>query len=236
MTSPVLITGVGKRVGLALSRHLLAQNVPIIGTYRTHYESIDELRGKGAHLYHCDFYDQASIDKLIATLKTDHPSLRAIIHNASDWLPDDNPFGHAETMQRMMQIHVSVPYQMNYALRDNLMADTADFKDIIHLTDYVVAKGSKKHMAYAASKAALENLTLSFARLFAPDIKVNAIAPALVIFNEDDSDDYKEKALKKSLIPKEAGLQEINNAVDMLLKSEYMTGRTLHLDGGRHLK
>ena len=51
--------------------------------------------------------------------------------------------------------------------------------DIIHITDYVVERGSDKHIAYAASKAALDNMTRSFARKLAPEIKVNAIAPSL---------------------------------------------------------
>lgn len=237
ITTPVLITGVGKRVGLALSRHFLAHNIPVIGTYRTHYDTIDELKNAGAMLYACDFYDQQALENLIAVLRDNHPSLRAIIHNASDWLPDKNDYSHAETMQRMMQIHASVPYQMNLALQENLLSAAVDIHtDIIHITDYVVAKGSKKHMAYAASKAALDNLTMSFASLFAPDIKVNSIAPALVSFNLGDSDEYKEKTLNKSLLPREAGYEEVTATVDMLMKSQYITGRTIHLDGGRHLK
>ena len=49
--------------------------------------------------------------------------------------------------------------------------------DIIHFTDYVVERGSDKHIAYAASKAALDNMTRSFARKLAPEVKVNSIAP-----------------------------------------------------------
>jgi dihydromonapterin reductase/dihydrofolate reductase len=48
----------------------------------------------------------------------------------------------------------------------------------------VVERGSDKHIAYAASKAALDNMTRSFARKLAPEIKVNAIAPSLIMFNE----------------------------------------------------
>lgn len=237
MNSPILITGVGKRVGLALARHYLKQGIPVIGTYRSHYEALDVLRQQGAVLYAIDFYHQQHLDELIETIQAKHPKLRAIIHNASDWLPDNTDLGAAQTLQRMMQIHASVPYQMNYALRDNLLADdSAAHKDIIHISDYVTAKGSKKHMAYAASKAALDNLTLSFATAFAPDIKVNGVAPALVAFNEHDSDDYKQKAVSKALIQKEGGYGEVIAAVELLMNSEYITGRTIHLDGGRHLK
>ena len=97
-------------------------------------------------------------------------------------------------------------------------------------------RGSRKHIAYAASKAAQDNLTLSFAALLAPKVKVNSIAPALVLFNGTDDDAYREKVLKKGLLPREGGLDEFQRAVDYLLESQYVTGRIHHLDGGRHLK
>ena len=107
--------------------------------------------------------------------------------------------------------------------------------DIIHIGDYVSSRGSRKHIAYAASKAAQDNLTLSFAAKLAPAVKVNSIAPALVLFNEGDEPDYREKALSKSLLQREGGLDEIQGTVDYLLSSNYVTGRVLNLDGGRHL-
>ncbi|WP_372737662.1 dihydromonapterin reductase [Neptunomonas sp.] len=236
MKAPILITGVGKRIGYALARQLLASDQPVIGTYRTEYESITELRQLGAELYPCDFYDDAQIRALIDTIKERHTGLRAIIHNASDWLPDNNALSPASTLDRMMQIHVSTPYQINLALADLLKASSDECSDIIHLTDYVVEKGSKKHIAYAASKAALSNMTLSFSALLAPKIKVNAIAPAMILFNPDDDAEYRSKTLKKSLMGIEPGVQEIVDTVNYLLKSRYVTGRTLHVDGGRHLK
>ncbi len=97
------------------------------------------------------------------------------------------------------------------------------------------SRGSRKHIAYAASKAAQDNLTLSFATSFAPEIKVNSIAPALVLFNEGDDEAYRKKALSKSLIQHEGGLDEFQHTVDYLLDSNYVTGRIIHMDGGRHL-
>ena len=236
MNAPIFITGVGKRIGYALAKHLLRSGQPIIGTYRTEYESIAELRQLGAELYYCDFYDDTQIRTLIDVIKEKHSSLRAIIHNASDWLPDNTKHSPASTLQKMMQIHVSTPYQINLELADLLKANEREFSDIIHLTDYVVEKGSKKHIAYAASKAALSNMTLSFSALLAPNIKVNAIAPAMIMFNPDDDAEYRSKTLKKSLMEIEPGVQEIVETINYLLKSRYITGRTMHVDGGRHLK
>ena len=66
-------------------------------------------------------------------------------------------------MQRMMRVHVHGPYQLNLLLAPLLQASTSSHSDIIHLGDYVSARGSRNHIAYAASKAAQDNLTCSFA-------------------------------------------------------------------------
>lgn len=239
MTSPIIITGVGKRIGYALAKHFLAQGQPVIGTYRSHYPSIDELQALGATLIQGDFYDNAQVQTLIEQL-SQYPKLRAIIHNASDWLADNSPSLAAhEVLQRMMQVHVSVPYQLNLALESQLRAGAEGeigASDVIHITDYVAEKGSAKHIAYAASKAALHNMTLSFAAKFAPEVKVNAIAPAMILFNQGDDAAYRQKTLAKAILPKEAGNQEIIALVEYLLDSRYVTGRSHNVDGGRHLR
>jgi dihydromonapterin reductase/dihydrofolate reductase len=214
---------VGKRIGLALANALLDQGYPVIGTYRSEQPGLRDLKARGAVLLHCDFYDQAQLDEVLEQLRTRYPRLRAVIHNASDWLPDNANYARAEIINKMMQVHACAPYQLNLALADALKAEGK--ADIIHLTDYVVQKGSRKHIAYAASKAALDNMTLSFASLLAPGVKVNSIAPALLLFNEGDSQAYQQKTLAKALIGREGGEQEVINTVLYLFNSDYVTGR-----------
>ncbi|NMH65455.1 dihydromonapterin reductase [Shewanella salipaludis] len=239
MKGIILITGVGKRIGHAMASHLLTQGYGVIGTYRRDYPSLVGLKAQGAELYPCDLADEPQLQRLLSHIKGRHPSLRGIIHNASDWLADDSGGSAAQTMAHMMLVHASAPYQINLALADNLKAAAADgigAADIIHLTDYVAEKGSQKHIAYAASKAALHNMTLSFAAKLAPQVKVNSIAPALILFNEGDDAAYRQKAMAKAILPREAGEAEILNLVDYLLGSRYVTGRSFAVDGGRHLK
>ncbi|GIU45354.1 dihydromonapterin reductase [Shewanella sairae] len=235
MTQTILITGVGKRVGLYLATHLTNEGYQVIGTYRTLRPELQQLEALGVQLYCCDFYQSEQTEQLIANIKQSYSSLRAIIHNASDWLPDADDANPLATIEQMMRIHASTPYAINQALTPLLHHNASPFADIIHITDYVVDKGSKKHAAYAASKAALHSLTLSFAAKLAPKIKVNSIAPAMLMFNLDDDDNYKQKALKKALIQQEGGEAEALKAVKYLLDSQYMTGQSLKIDGGRHL-
>jgi len=244
MSQVILITGIGKRLGHALTRHFLAQGFKVIGTYRTHYDVIETLKEQGADLYQVDFYCQADVDQFIEQIIKKYSHLKGVIHNASDWLPDNyktriSEYSDAEIMHKMMAIHASIPYQLNLAFQDllkNQQLVDNEFADIIHISDYVAEKGSKKHIAYAASKAAMNSLTLSFSALLAPKVKVNSISPALIKFNDHDDDAYKAKAFTKALFPKEAGYNEIIRAVEFIFSSEFMTGRNMKIDGGRHLK
>ena len=91
-------------------------------------------------------------------------------------------------------------------------------------------------MAYSASKAGMDNLTLSFAASLAPQIKVNGIAPALIQFQPTDDRDYQQKTLSKSALGIAPGAEVIYQSLRYLLDSPYVTGTTLSVNGGRHLK
>ena len=232
---PILITGVGKRVGLRLALNFISRGTPVIGTYRNDRPGLKKLRSRGAELYRCDLQDEAQINSLVYSITKRHERLRAIIHNASDWLPDNHELPGAEIIQRMMKVHVGAPYQLNLSLSPLLVASENNHADIIHVGDYVSSRGSRKHIAYAASKAAQDNLTLSFSTKLGPKVKVNSVAPALVLFNDNDDEAYRRKTRRKSLMQREAGLDEFQHAIDYLLQSNYVTGRILPIDGGRHL-
>ena len=210
--------------------------MPVIGTYRTDYQRLHKLEGLGAELHRCDFNKRDEVDRLIRTVQHNHRDLRGIIHNASQWLGENDDLPSNEVIETMMRVHATIPYELNQTLAPLLQAYDGPHTDIIHVGDFVSSRGSKKHIAYAASKAAQDNLTLSFAQKLAPKVKVNSVAPALLIFNEHDDDEYKEKALDKSLMGREGGLDEFQRAIDYLFDSQYVTGRILPLDGGRHLR
>ena len=243
----IVITGAGQRVGLHCAAALQQQGYQLLVSYRKMTAGIAALQQAGAHCIAADFNQLESMATFIAALQN-HPAIRAIIHNASSWQADlprqyasDSQTMSAQLQQDaavfdvMQHIHARAPYLLNRALLPELLAST-DGADIIHLTDFVASVGSSKHQAYAASKAALENLTLSLARQLAPKVKVNAIAPALVMFNENDDAVYRQQALAKSLMAVAPGPDEVLQTILYLLHSNYITGRILPLDGGRHLK
>ena len=232
-SAPILITGAGQRVGLHCAQRLLEDGHQVIFTYRSERPGVQALRNLGAIGVFADFSSEAAILAFIDELKTHTDRLRAIVHNASEWLAE-TPGNEAEAFQRMLNVHLLAPYLINLHCADLLKRSTP--ADIIHISDDVTRKGSSKHIGYCASKAGLDSLTLSFAARYAPAIKVNGIAPALLLFNPDDDAAYRAKALAKSALGIEPGSEVIYQSLRYLLDNPYVTGTTLTVNGGRHVK
>jgi dihydromonapterin reductase / dihydrofolate reductase len=230
---PILITGAGQRVGLYCAERLLDEGQSVIISYRQERDSIARLREHGAIALQADFSDEAGIMAFIEQLRAHCGGLRAIVHNASQWLAE-TPGKEAEAFRVLFSVHMLAPYLINLHCSDLLLQSAQ--ADIVHVSDDVVRKGSANRPAYCASKAGLESLTLSFAARLAPRIKVNAIAPALLMFNADDDDAYRTKTLAKSALGIEPGPQAFYQSLRHLLDNPYVTGTTLTLNGGRHLK
>ncbi|MCE4053745.1 dihydromonapterin reductase [Pseudomonas sp. Au-Pse12] len=231
--APILITGASQRVGLHCALRLLEDGQPVIVTYRSLRPGLETLREKGAVLLFADLSSEAGILALISELKTQTDRLRAIVHNASEWL-EESPGEESAAFARMFSVHMLAPYLIN--LHCAALLRRSNPADIIHISDDVTRKGSSKHIAYCASKAGLDSLTLSFAAKYAPTIKVNGIAPALLLFNPDDDAAYRTKALAKSALGIEPGSEVIYQSLRYLLDNPYVTGTTLTVNGGRHLK
>jgi len=231
--APILITGASQRIGLHCAERLLDEGQPLIVTFRRERPALARLRERGALTLHADFADEAGILDFIERLKACTERLRAIVHNASEWLAEA-PGEEARTFQRLFGVHMLAPYLINLHCAELL--ERSSPADIIHISDDVTRKGSAAHIAYSASKAGLENLTLSFAARLAPRVKVNGIAPALILFKPEDDAEYRARTLAKSALGIEPGAEAIYLGLRYLLDNPYVTGTTLRVNGGRHLK
>ncbi len=251
MSGMILITGAAQRVGLYCALGLQQAGYQVIATYRQPKAGVEQLQQAGVICLPLDIQPETDLalqvseltDAVRALCQQHQLPLRALIHNASSWAGEsaagtdllEQLRADAAVFDDMFRIHTKLPYLLSRALSPLFIAQQ-QAADIIAISDFAVNTGSCNHMAYAASKAALENLVLSLARQLAPLVKVNAIAPALLMFNDGDSAEYKAYTLKKSLMEIEPGPAEVLQSILYLLQSRYITGRVLALDGGRHLK
>jgi pteridine reductase len=73
------------------------------------------------------------------------------------------------------------------------------------------------------------------ARSFAPEIRVNAIAPGLVLPSENVSEEEWDKLVQRMPLKRTATTEEVASALEFLIKNEYVTGQTIVVDGGYSL-
>lgn len=233
LENAILITGASQRVGLHLAQQFLLQETyPVVITYKTHRPVIDELRAKGALCFQVDFCDAHAFERWLQNLSEQVKSLRAVIHNASIWATDTQVLQFPELFTQMQTLHQSVPWKINHACGALLQNCRDANADIISLTDSSVQMGYGDYSAYLSTKSGLQSMTKSFAKQLAPKVKVNDIAPGLLMFHANDSNEYREMRLNRQLLPIEPGAQVIWQAVQFLMNNPYVTGTSLPVDGG----
>lgn len=226
MENAIFITGAGQRVGLFLAEQCLAQGYPVVITYRTPRPAIERLAEQGVLTLPVDFHQADALAQLAEQLKP-VVSLRAVIHNASIWLPDAQ-LGH-QGYQQMFRLHMQMPFELTQLCLPLLQKSTSSLKDVIAISDASALSGHPDYSAYLSTKAGLDSLVQSLAKALAPHIKVNQISPGLVLFNQGDAQDYRQKRLDQNAIPIEPGARIIWQAVDYLLQSPYSTGAKIEL-------
>jgi len=106
---------------------------------------------------------------------------------------------------------------------------------IVNVSDIAAGKAWSGFPSYTVSKAALESLTKVLARSFAPSIRVNAIAPGLVLPLENVTEEEWDKLVARLPLKRPATTEEVASALEFLLKNEYITGQTIVVDGGYSL-
>ena len=104
-SAPILLTGASQRIGLHCALRLLDDGHPVIVSYRSERPGLDQLRERGAVTLHADFASEAGIMAFIEALHAHTDSLRAIVHNASQWL-SETPGQEAAVFQQLFNVHM----------------------------------------------------------------------------------------------------------------------------------
>lgn len=232
----VLVTGAGRRVGLHLAQRLHAQKRPIIAHHRTWTEELGELQKQGVLCVAADLATDDGIDHLVTSVRGAVSSLRAVVHNASTFAATARATAEAlHQFDVFYAVHMRAPFALNMALADLLALCSEKRADIVHITDIYADNPNPIFDAYCASKAGLQNLTLSFAKRLAPKIKVNAVQPGPVLFKEWHGPQARQRVLSETLLGEEGGVEAIGIAVEALLANPFQTGAIIAVDGGRRL-
>ena len=157
--------------------------------------------------------------------------LDVLVNNASTFFPKKLSESSAEDLNNLYQTNTFVPFFLIKAFETLLKESNGS---VVNLSDAMVKGGIKEYSLYTAAKSSLESLTKSLAKELGPEIRVNAVAPGIILWPEDEelSEESKDKLIKKTALRRIGSPEDIANAVLTVHELSYMTGQILNVDGG----
>lgn len=235
-TAPIVITGAGRNIGAYMAGRFLDAGYPVIAQFRTATKDSDALCARGAIPVRGDFADANAILAIAKAIADQAPRLRAIIHNASAFAPTaDDPAEAARQFQDFFEVHMRAPYLLNTRLAGRIRGANGQPGDIIHITDIYADNPAVPYNIYCATKAGLQNLSLSFAKQLAPEVKVNVIQPGPISFKSWLDNEQRQALLDSTPMHRQGSAEHIYRAVSATLHNDYQTGAVIAVDGGRRL-
>jgi len=238
----VLITG-AKRVGAVLARAVAARGADVAVGFNRSREEADETvaavraAGRRAIAVEANVADPGACEALVAAV--------------------DKAFGRLDVLVNMASIYKSVPFdeltveawdrQLAVDLRGAFLCARAAVPlmrrtgggRIVNFSDWVAASGRpryKGYVSYYVAKAGARALTEALALELASDqILVNAIAPGPILAPPGTTDEEYQAVERATPLGRWGGAEEIAKAVLALIDSNFITGETIRVDGGRHV-
>ncbi|MBS0213594.1 MAG: pteridine reductase [Proteobacteria bacterium] len=236
-----LITGASRRIGAAIARRLHAAGYDLALHHRRDDDRMDALlaelesRRAGSTLeLRAELADLDALPLMIADTVMRFSRIDVLVNNASAFFP--TPIGHAtaEQWDALFAANARAPFFLSQAAAPHLRATGGS---IVNLVDVYAQRPLRDHPIYCMAKAALVMLTRALAKDLGPQVRVNAIAPGVVLWPESGVDDERQHKLLDSTALKRAGdPQDVADAALYLVRdARYTTGEVLRVDGGRSL-
>lgn len=239
-----LVTGSAHRLGKAFALSLARQGYALALHYKSAGDeasaTADEIRALGVpvFLFQADLTQPSQILGLFASIDetlTRHSTLLSrfslLVNSAAVMPRADARTISAADFDAALDLNLRAPFLLGQQAYQRMPGGGL----IVNISDIAAQKAWTGFPAYTVSKAGLDSLTKVLARSFAPHVRVNAIAPGLVLASDNVSPEEWERLVRRLPIPRAAALDEITSALEFLLKNEYITGQTIVVDGGYSL-
>jgi NAD(P)-dependent dehydrogenase (short-subunit alcohol dehydrogenase family) len=232
-----LVTGAARRIGRAIAIGLAREGVNVLVHYRrsvVEAENLaEQLRGIGVQAWpvQADFQRPAEYETLVQRSLELAGSLDILVNSAAVFTPDTLAEATLASLVRDIEVNAWVPFALGREF-----ATRASRGSILNLLDSRLRGHDYRHVSYILSKHLLAVLTEMMAVEFAPGVRVNAIAPGLILPPPGQPDSYLDKLAPSVPLRRHGGPEDIVEAALCLLRSDFVTGQVIFVDGGRHLK
>ncbi len=231
-----LVTGANRRLGRATALALAAEGVSVVVHHRSSQSEAEECaqlareKGVNAWILAADLSDPAAAAAVMERAIETAGSVDILINNASIFPRSTLAEMTWEDVSRSMQINAMAPFLIARGF-----AAQARSGAIVNILDTRVVHFDRVHAAYHLSKRALLTLTRMMALEYAPAVRVNAVAPGLILPPPGEDESYLEKLSASVPLRRVGSVADITEAILYLLRSEYVTGQVLFVDGGFHM-
>ena len=237
MAKAALVTGGAKRIGRTIALTLASMSYDIALHYWTSVEEAEATaaeitqRGVRCSTFKCDLAQEEELLLLLPRVLKEFPELEILVNNASVFEKAQIAESEPDFFNRQMAINFKAPFFLS---RD--FARNCKKGHIINLLDARISKNDFNYTVYILSKKALAELTKISAREFAPGIRVNAIAPGMILSPQGKPEKYLEKMALKIPLKRKGELDNVSESVRFLLNNEFLTGQFIYVDGGENLE
>ncbi len=238
-----VVTGGAKRVGKAVALGLAGRGANVAITYNTSATdaraTVKELKALGvdAAAFPADLSKNADVKKLMDSVWKEFGRLDVLVNSAANFFEAPYERLTERDWDLAMDTNAKGPFlcswHASHLMRRNRGGKTSSGK-IINFADWAGIKPYKNYLPYCISKAAVIALTKALAKELAPEIQVNAIAPGPILPPEDMDKTERVRVASRVPLKRWGSAQDIVNTVLFLIEgTDYMTGSTVFVDGGR---
>ena len=238
----VLLTG-ARRIGAAVAKAAAARGADVVLAYNRSREEAEETAaevrsiGRRALVVQADVSAEQAATALVAETSREFGRLDVVVSMAS--LYRAVPFDELTPADWDRQLSVDLRGSFLLARAAVPLMRRSGGGRIIHFTDWVAASARPRYKGFAAyyvAKAGVKALTEALALELAPDqILVNAIAPGPILAPPGTTAEQSAAVERSTPLGRWGGPDEIVKAVLALIDSDFITGETIRVDGGRHL-
>ena len=238
-----VITGSSRGLGRAIALQFARDGYDVAVNYHTSDAAADEVaeaareHGVEAVTVGADVSDPDAAERLVETAADDFGSVDHVVNNAGI---DQHVFTEdlsPEDFDRIMDVNVNSAFNVTKAALPHLRESDED-ASVTNISSILAHVGAPIEVHYASSKGALLSLTRSHARDFAPDIRVNAVAPGHIEtdMTADRTEAEKAEELEEIPVGHYGQPEDIAKAVAYLCDATFVTGETLNVNGGEDMR